>query len=382
MNKFLPYCRQSIDASDIESVSQALSSDMITRGPKVAEFEKALATYCGAKHAVAFNSGTTALFAACAAANVNRFDRILTTPNTFIATASCALVCGATPLFIDIDRNTGSIDLEQLQLNLDFQSTRGRNIIIPVHFAGIPIDMTALGCLINEPNTVIIEDAAHALGSSYPDGQKVGSCSESDMTIFSFHPAKTITTGEGGMVTTNSDEYYEKLILYRNNEIIKNLEHPDPWHYDVIGISGNFNFTEIQGALGLSQLKRLDAFIAKRTELMTYYRSKLQNMPHIRLFSQEHDAHTAYHLMVAQIDFNALKTNRSDFMKKLKDQGIGTQVHYIPLYHHPLLAKKMGDISGYFPNTEAYYASALSLPFYYDLTFEDVDRVIKSLTIG
>lgn len=379
MNKFIPYAHQSIDQSDIESVSQALSGDMITRGPKVEEFEKTLASYCGAQYAVAFNSGTTALFAACFAAEVGPFDRILTSPNSFVATVSCAAHFRATPVFIDIDRNTGNIDLNQLKLNLEYQTTRGRNLILPVHFSGIPVDMQKIDYMITEPNTLIIEDAAHALGSTYADGQKVGSCAYSDMTIFSFHPAKTITTGEGGMVTTNNPKYYERLILYRNNGMVKNPENPEPWFYEVQAITGNFNFTEMQAALGLSQFKRLDQFIAKRRELMALYREKLKDHPHVRLFTPEYDAHTAFHLCVAQIDFEACKTDRVTVMQNLKERGIGTQVHYIPIYRFPFFAKRSGDISPFFPQMEAYYASALSLPLYYDLTPADVEHVVKAL---
>ncbi len=377
MNKFLPYAHQSIDSSDIESVSEALKSDVITRGSKVEEFEKTMAAYCGATYAVAFNSGTAALFASCFAADVGRFDRILTTPISFISTVTSAMSRGATPVFIDIDRNTGNLDLNQLKLNLEYQTTRGRNIIMPVHFAGIPVDMIEIDCMITEPNTVIIEDAAHAIGSTYSDGQKVGSCAYSDMTIFSFHPAKTMTTGEGGMVTTNNTEYYERLKLYRNNGFVKK---PSDCFYEVQEISGNFNITEMQAALGLSQFKRLDKFIAKRRELMGIYREKFKHLPFIRLLTADYDAQTAFHLCVVQIDFEACKTTREDVIQKLKDKGIGTQVHYIPMYRHPLLAKRIGDISPFFPETEAYYASALSIPLYYDLTANDIDRVVKALS--
>jgi UDP-4-amino-4,6-dideoxy-N-acetyl-beta-L-altrosamine transaminase len=379
MSKFIPYAHQSIDSSDIESVAQSLKGDMITRGPIVEEFEKAVADYCGAKYAVAFNSGTSALFAACFAAETGPFDRLLTTPNSFVATVSCGVQFRATPIFIDIDRNTGNLDLNQLKLNLEYQTTRGRNIILPVHFSGIPVDMRKIDLMIDDPNTLIIEDAAHALGSTYADGQKVGSCAYSDMTIFSFHPAKTITTGEGGMVMTNHQKYYERLLLYRNNGIVKNPNCPDPWFYEAHDITGNFNFTEMQAALGLSQMKRLDKFIEKRRKLMAAYREKLKDQPHIRLFSPEVDPQTAFHLCVAQIDFEACNTNRTAVMEKLKEHGIGTQVHYIPIYRHPIIANRSGDISSFFPEMEGYYASALSLPLYYYLELNEVEMVTQKL---
>ena len=380
MNKFLPYTRQSIDSSDIEAVAEALKADIITRGTRVEEFEKTMASYFGVGYAVAFNSGTAALCATCFAAEVGKFDRILTTPISFIATVSSPMSRGATPVFIDIDRNTGNFNLDQLKTNLEYQTTRGRNIIMPVHFSGIPVDMQQIDHMIKEPNTVIIEDAAHALGSTYSDGQRVGSCAFSDMTIFSFHPAKTMTTGEGGMVTTNNPRYYERLLQYRNNDLIKNPEHPEPWFYEVKEISGNFNVTEMQAALGLSQFKRLDSFIAKRRELVALYREKFKHLTSIRMFTPEFDAHTAFHLCVLQIDFEGCQTDRATVMKKLNEKGIGTQVHYIPLYKQPLLAQRFGDVSSQFPETEAYYATALSIPLYYDLTTEDVERVVKTLS--
>jgi UDP-4-amino-4,6-dideoxy-N-acetyl-beta-L-altrosamine transaminase len=382
MDKFIPYARQSIDASDIASVTQAMQSDSITRGTKVAEFEEALANYCGVKYAVAFNSGTTALFATCYAAEVGRFDRLLTTPNSFVATVSCATSNGATPVFIDIDRSTGNLDLNLLKHNLEYQTTRGRNIVCPVHFSGIPVDMQLIDNMIEDPNTLVIEDAAHAIGSSYSDGQKVGSCCFSDMTIFSFHPAKTITTGEGGMVTTNNPKYYERLLLYRNNGIVKKPDSTEPWFYQIQEATGNFNFTEFQAALGLSQFKKLDKFVTKRRELVALYRSKLKDHPHVRFFTDACDSHTAFHLCVVQIDYAACKTSRAEVMMKLQEKRIGTQVHYIPIYRHAFFAKRSGDISPFFPETEAYYAAALSLPLYYDMTETDVSNVVKALKLA
>lgn len=381
---FIPYAKQSISDEDIEAVSAVLKSDVITRGPKVEEFEEAVAAYCGAKYGVAFTNGTAALFAACYAAKTGPYDRLLTTPNTFVATVGAGIQYQATPVFIDIDRNTGNIDLEQLSYNLDYPTTRGKNIIIPVHFSGIPVDMEKLGMMIKEPNTVVIEDAAHAIGSCYSNGSRVGSCENSDMTIFSFHPAKTITTGEGGMVMTNSEEFCRRLKHYRNNGIEKNPEYlvqPEafPGYYEVDEISGNFNFTEMQAALGLSQLKRLNQMVAKRRELVAAYRERLQGLVGIRLFTDAYDAMTAFHLFVVQIDFSRFGISRTEVMTALKENYIGTQLHYIPLYRHPVIQSKSGDISEYYPEMEGYYAEALSLPLYYGLTLDEVDRVVDAL---
>ncbi len=370
--KFIPYAHQSIDASDIEHVAESLKQDWITRGPQVEAFEKAVAAYCGAKYGVAFNSGTSALMAATFAGKVNGHDRLLTTPNTFVASVGCATALGATPIFLDIDRTTGNFNLDQLKINLQKKHSRGRDLIMAVHFAGLPIDMQAIDRMILDPQALVIEDAAHALGSHYPDGQKVGSCTWSQMTIFSFHPAKTITTGEGGIVTTNDEELYNRLKMFLNNgRSIPSLE--------VEEITGNYHLTEMQAALGLSQLKRLEAFISKRRELIKLYRELLQGMPHVELFTSEYDERTAFHLCVVQIDFHAYGKTRNQVMALLKEKGIGTQVHYIPVYQHPHYRRLCGDLSPYFPDMETYYARTLSLPLYYDLAPEDVERVVASL---
>lgn len=383
MDDFLPYAKQSIDSEDVLEVSKALTSGIITRGERVEAFEKAFAEYCGAKHAVAFSSGSAALVAACHAGQIGPRDRFITTPNTFVATVGAGIHCGANPIFVDIDRSTGNLDLEQVEINLKQPISRGKAVVIPVHFSGIPVDMRRLDRMISHPDCVVIEDAAHALGSTYKEGQKVGSCAYSQMTIFSFHPAKTMTTGEGGMVTTNDDDLNHRLRRFRNNGIERDPiyleEAPSPWYYEVHEISNNFNFTELQGALGLSQLKRLNSFAAKRRELVQAYRDQLRDFPHLRVFTSELDAQSVFHLLVVQIDFAACKTDRTAVMNKLRDKGIGTQVHYIPVYRHPYFRKKFGDISEYFPQMEGYYSQALSLPLYYDLRLEDVERVVGAL---
>jgi UDP-4-amino-4,6-dideoxy-N-acetyl-beta-L-altrosamine transaminase len=381
---FIPYARQSIDSSDMAAVNEALSSTWITRGPHVEAFEKEIADYCEAKYAVAFNSATTALTAACYAAQIGPADRVITTPNSFIASAACGIHFGAMPIFVDIDSSTANLDIDQLAYNANLPSSRGRPILIPVHFAGVPVNMQELDRKLTNPNTVIIEDAAHALGSRYfLNGPKVGSCAWSTMTVFSFHPAKTITTGEGGMVTTNDEELHHRLKLYRNNGIEREAKYllgePLPWYYEVHDISGNYNFTEFQAALGRSQLKRISKFIAKRAEGMEIYRDKLQRIPNIRLLTPSFDESVAFHLCVARIDFKKCTISRSELIKKLLAKNIGLQVHYIPLYRHPYLVKKYGETQDYFPKMESYYSEALSLPLYYDLTHQDIDRVVKSL---
>ncbi|MBA2726952.1 MAG: UDP-4-amino-4,6-dideoxy-N-acetyl-beta-L-altrosamine transaminase [Parachlamydiaceae bacterium] len=380
---FLPYARQSINADDTAAVAAALNSEFITRGPLVEEFEMAFANYCDAKFAVAFSNASTALLACCQAAEVNQFDRLITTPNTFVSTAGAAIHCGATPVFVDIKRDTGNLNLEHLAYTLERPRSQGRSIIMPVHFSGIAVDMAKLDSLITEPDAVVIEDAAHAIGSHYSDGQKVGSCAWSQMTVFSFHPAKTMTTGEGGMVTTNDSELYHRLKLVRNNGIEREhrrLERdPMPWYYEVKFLSNNFNFTEFQAALGISQMNRLNEFIEKRRQLVKAYRQRLSGRQSIRLFTDEHDSVTGFHLFVVQIDFQACKTTREKVMLALRDKNIGSQVHYIPLYQHPYFEKTCGKISEFFPETEKYYSEALSLPLYYDLSIDQVDYIVRQL---
>lgn len=380
---FLPYALQSISQEDIHAVSQALAQPVITRGELVAKFEETIAKECDAKFAVAFNSGSTALLAAYYAGQVGPLDTVISTPNTFVATVGSCVQFGANPLFVDIDRKTGNIDLNQVALNLQRPRSRGRYVVVPVHFSGIPVDMQRLDAMILDPNTLVIEDAAHAIGSRYKDGTKVGSCQWSQMTILSFHPAKTMTTGEGGMVTTNDEELYRRLKSYRNNGIERDpiymKENPGPWFYEVNDLSSNFNFTEMQAALGLSQYNRLGNFIEKRQSLVKLYEKELQGVKHIRLFEPDEGCFVAPHLFVVQIDFEALKKNRADFMKYLKENGIGTQVHYIPVYRFPYFFHKFGDLSPYFPEMESYYQQALSLPLYYDLSEDDVRRVVQCL---
>jgi len=383
----MPYAKQFIDAADVEAVSTALQSPIITRGSAVSEFEEEIANYCGAKYAVAFNSGSTALLAAYQAAQTNAADRILTTPNTFVASVSTGMELGATPIFVDIDRKTGNLNLEQVQYYLrEYRSSRGRTIIVPVHFSGIPVDMELIDKAICDPDAIVIEDAAHAFGSKYKNGKRVGCCDYSHMTIFSFHPAKTITTGEGGMVLTNDSELNDRLRLFRNNGIQRNPEklvadeeERFEGYYEVVEMSGNYNFTDFQAALGLSQFQKLDSFIAKRRELITEYRRLLRDFPYVRLFSEEQDENTAFHIFVVQIDFAAFNTTRAHVVSALKEKGIGTQVHYIPVYRHPFFANKNGDLTSYFPEMEKYYSQALTLPLYYSLEADQVKFVVNSL---
>lgn len=380
---FLPYAKQTIEEEDLKAVKSALKEDLITRGAKVKEFEEAIASYAQVPYAVAFNSGTSALMASYFAAGLTPFDRVITTPNSFIATVGAPVEMGIHPHWVDIDRTTGNLSLEGLASALNYRATRGRPLIVPVHFGGRAVDMAKLDRLINHPEAIVIEDAAHALGSSYPTGEKVGSCAYSQMTVFSFHPAKAITTGEGGMVTTRDPELYHRLLLFRDNGIEREspyLNRPEaPGYYEVQAITGNFHLTGFQAALGLSQLKRLDRFAKKRGELVALYRHLLQDTPHLTFLSEAQAEQTAYHLFVVQVDFQACRITREKVMEILKEKGIGTQVHYIPLYYHPVLKCDLQKEQAQCPEMQLYYSQALTLPLYYELTKEDVERVCKEL---
>ncbi len=374
---FLPYGKQSINEDDIAAVNSALKGDRITRGPKVEEFEEAVAKYCGADYAVAFSSGTAALMAATYVAEIGAFDKVITSPNSFIATIGPSMQRKATPVFVDIDLETGNLNLEQVKHTIEAPLSRGKHVVIPVHFAGIAVDLEMLESLLIHPGSLIIEDAAHALGSFYPDGQKVGCCSYSAMTVFSFHPVKNMTTGEGGMVTTNEEDLFHRLKRFRDNGIERDWQ--SPCYYEVKELTGNYHLTEFQAALGISQLRRLDQMAAKRRSLVAAYRKKLEGVEGLNLFSASADADTAYHLFVAQVDFERRKTTREEVMRRLQEKGIGSQVHYIPLYRHPIFGK---DLTGYFPNMERYYSQALSLPLFYDMQMDDVERVVKELRLA
>jgi dTDP-4-amino-4,6-dideoxygalactose transaminase len=377
--KFIPYGRQSISEEDMGAVKEALFSDFITRGERTESFEKALSDLVGAKYAVTFNSGSSALNASYFAANLTVADRVVTTPNSFIATCGAAFQKGILPTFVDIDKNTGNIDLSLLKEALRGKKTRGKTIIAVTHFAGIPIDMRSLERGIDDPETIVIEDAAHALGSKYVSGEAVGCCLYSQMTVFSFHPLKSITTGEGGAVLTNDFNLYHRLKLYRNNGIereapfIKGKEALS--YYEVKEATSNMHLTEFQAALGLSQLKRLKLFQEKRRHLMSLYEKHL-DLPFLKGLS---DKETFCHIAVALIDFKKHKTTRDEFQNRLKEIGIGTQMHYIPLYRHPVFSEKRKGFHHFFPNMEEYYEKALTLPLFVDMSDKDLMQVIDSI---
>lgn len=354
----LPLSRCAVAQDDIAAVNRALSGPVISRGPLTEEFEKGLASYCGAQFSVVFNSGASALRAACRAAGVNALDRLLMSPNICLPAAISAAELGALPVFIDVDPKTGNMELERLAPNVQQETSRGRSLIIPRHYAGVPIAMKELEKLIYQPDAVVIEDALEALGSVYDGESRVGSCVWSQMTVFSFKDSHILTTGEGGAVTTNDPELYSKLQTYRRRELF---------------------LTDFQAALGLSQLARIDSLIAKRQQIANWYQEHLQGIPHLNVLPSLTDTRVAPHRYVVRIDFAACGVTREIVRDELQQRGIETQAHYLPVYHQPPFQKSCGELAAYFPGAEAFYAQALSLPLYHDLTEAQVERVSQSL---
>jgi dTDP-4-amino-4,6-dideoxygalactose transaminase len=382
MTNFLPYAHQSIDSSDLAAVSDALRQAIITRGASVESFERQVCEYVGARYAVAFASGSAALYAAFQAGQVGSNDHIVTSPNTFIATVAGGVRSGASLGLVDIDEN-GNMDVQATSEALRQHRSRGRTVVVPVHFAGVAIDMHALDEQITVPSTLVIEDAAHAIGSKYPDGSPVGNCQYSDMTIFSFHAIKNITCGEGGMVTTNDPATDARLRMIRDSGIertdLRNHPTAEPWYYEVPELSSNYHMTEGQAALGLSQLHRIEEFAQKKAALLAAYRERLKSMPAVRLPPTESDPISHRHLFCIAIDFDALSLSRTEVMEGLRGLGIGTQYHYVPLYSHPALKTALGANAPAFPAMERHFHTALSIPFYSGMEVADVDRVVMAL---
>jgi UDP-4-amino-4,6-dideoxy-N-acetyl-beta-L-altrosamine transaminase len=368
--ELIPYGHQNITEEDIEAVVKVLRSDFLTQGPIVPVFEQKLCDYTGAKYAVAVNSCTSALHIACIALDLGPGDILWTSPITFVASANCALYCGATVDFVDIETNTALMDVKKLAEKLDLAKKENKlpKIVVPVHFAGQPCDMKGIYALSQQYGFKIIEDAAHAIGARYR-GEVVGNCRYSDITVFSFHPVKVMTTGEGGSAMTNSLLLAEKMELFRSHGITKNKEkfineNDGGWYYEQHVLGYNYRLTDIQAALGISQLKRLNSFINKRQEIAKRYFNELKN---ITLPYQHSDRSSSWHLFVVQVE------NRREKYDALKEQGILTQVHYIPINSQPIYKSKK------LHNSDNFYKKCLSIPIYADLTNKDQSRVISNL---
>lgn len=367
----IPYGKQTIEQDDIQAVVDVLKSDFLTTGPKIAEFEQTVADYVGAKYAVAISNGTSALHAACFAAGIEPGDEVITTPLTFAASANCVLYCGGTPVFADVDPKTYNIDPEDIQRKI----TDRTKAIIAVHLAGQPCDMDAIHSIAREHGLIVIEDGAHALGSVYK-GKKVGSMS--DMTTFSFHPVKPITTGEGGMIVTDNEDFYKKMILFRSHGITRDdsmmTRNDGPWFYQQFNLGYNYRITDIQCALGCSQMKKLDRFLARRKEIVARYNEAFADCDNIITPYQLSDTESGWHLYIVQVK----KCDRRQVFEAMREKGIGVNVHYIPVYMHPYY-QEHGYENVHCANAEEIYSHIISLPLYPGLTSEQQDYVIDTL---
>ena len=367
----IPYGRQTIEDDDIEAVVEVLKSDYLTTGPMIESFEKKVCEYTGAKYAVAISNGTAALHAACFAAGIGEGDEVITTPITFAASSNCVLYCGGTPVFADIDPRTYNIDPEDIRKKI----TPKTKAIIAVHLTGQPCAMDEIFEIAKEHNLIVIEDGAHALGAEYK-GKKIGTLS--DMTTFSFHPVKPITTGEGGMIMTNDDKLYEKLVLFRSHGITRDsnlmTKNEGPWYYEQLCLGYNYRMTDIQCALGLNQMGKLDRFIAKRRELAKRYDEAFAGEKNIITPYQSPYSLSGWHLYIIQV----LNCDRKNVFEKLREQGIGVNVHYIPVYHHPYY-RENGFENTVCKNAEELYSHMISLPLYPGLSEEQQDEVINKV---
>ena len=396
---FLPYGKHRVTPEDIEAVVEVLQSDWLTQGPAVPAFEDALARELGAAEAVACSSGTAALHLAMLALGLGEGDAVITTPNSFVATANCARYVGATVIFADIDPKTGLIDPTSIARLLSKDLDRTIKAIIPVHFAGQPADLPAIYALARRHGAWVVDDASHALGATYEYNRqpyRLGGNPHSDLTIFSFHPVKHVAAGEGGAVVTDNAELAERLRLFRSHGIIRRdfINHdmavssdgvPNPWYYEMHDLGFNYRLTDLQAALGLSQLRRLQWSLQRRREIAHLYQRMIaetfdggEAVP----LELKSDATHAYHLFVVQIDFDRLETTRAVVMNRLRAQGIGTQVHYIPIHLQPYYRGSAPSDGRPLDGAEEYYAHALSLPMYPDLEESDIKRVVGELAVA
>ena len=379
----IPYARQSVNQDDIDAVVQVLRSDWLTQGPAIARFEEAVAAYCGARHAIAVSSGTAALHLGCLALGLGPGDLLWTSPNSFVASANCARYCGAQVDFVDIDPRSGNMSVAALEEKLARAQRAGRlpKVLVPVHFGGQSCDMQSIGALAARHGIRVLEDASHAAGAEYRSA-RVGACPHSDIAVFSFHPVKVMTTGEGGMLLTNDDTLARQLRLLRTHGITRDAHDlsaasEGPWYYEQVALGYNCRMTDFQAALGTSQLGRLDEFLARRRELVRRYDAALQRLPLATPF-QDPAGRSAWHLYVIRLELEALGVTRRIVFERMRAAGILVNVHYIPVHLQPYY-RALGFKPGDFPESERHYARAISLPLFFDLTHADLDRVAATL---
>ena len=377
------YGKQSISEEDVKAVEAVLRSDFLTQGPAIERFERKVADYCGAKYAVAVCNATAALHIACLSAGLGEADCLWTSPITFVASANCGRYCGADVDFVDIDEKTYNMSVEALEekLRRARKANKLPKVVIPVHLAGQSCDMVRIKELSEEYGFTIVEDASHAVGADYLE-TKVGSCAFSDMTVFSFHPVKIVTTGEGGMVLTNNRELYENLKIYRSHGITRDTarmthESDGAWYYQQITLGCNYRMTDIQAALGASQMTRLDAFVARRRALAARYDELLQELPLVTPHVIE-GANPSWHIYVVRAAFSQIGKTKQQIFEEMREHGIVLNLHYIPVHRQPYY-EKLGFRQGDFPESEKYYEEAFTLPLYYDLTNDEQDQIVEAL---
>ena len=374
-NKFIPYGRQNIENDDIEEVIKALKSDFLTTGPYVKDFEEAIAKYVGCKYAVTFSNGTAALHGACFAAGIKEGDEVLVTPMTFAASSNCILYMGAKPVFVDVDPITGNIDVNKIEEKI----TSRTKAIIPVDYTGHPVDIDKIMDIAEKYNLIVIEDAAHALGSKYK-GIKVGN--KAHMTEFSLHPVKPITTAEGGIITTNDDKLYKKLLLFRSHGITRDeslmIKNEGPWYYEQLELGYNYRLPDLNCALGLSQLKKLDRFIERRRKIVEKYNEDFKDIDTFEIPFEESYSKSGYHIYVIKLNLDKITYSRLEVFNKLREEGLGVNVHYIPVYYHPYY-KKIGYNKGLCEEAEKFYERIITLPLYPAMSDDDVNFVIEKI---
>jgi UDP-4-amino-4,6-dideoxy-N-acetyl-beta-L-altrosamine transaminase len=380
----IPYGRQDITQEDIDRVVEVLGSDFLTQGPKVPAFEDLIRDYCGVGHALAVNSATSALHIACLALDIGPGDQVWTSPITFVASANCAIYCGASVDFVDIDPRTYNLSTDALAEKLKQRRSSGGtlpSVVIPVHLAGHSCDMVAIRALADEFGFRVIEDASHAIGGRYRD-ERIGNCRYSDITVFSFHPVKIITTAEGGVATTDDAELAHKMALFRSHGTTRDsalMTHPadGPWYYQQIALGYNYRMTDVQAALGCSQMQRLDDNVSRRHQLADRYDIELAGLPLVLPF-RENSSYSAFHLYIVLLE-KALVADRKAVFESLRERGIGVNVHYIPVHTQPFF-QAMGFADGDFPCAEDYYSRAFSIPLFPRLTREQQDTVVSAFT--
>lgn len=368
-NEFISYGRQSLDEDDIQAVIDTLHSPNLTQGPRIAEFERAIANYVGAKYAIAFCNGTAALHGACYAAGIEEGDEVITSPITFAASANCVRYVGGTVVFADIDERTYNIDPEQIRVKI----TPKTKAIIPVDFTGQPADIDAIMAIAKEHDLVVIEDGAHSLGAVYK-GCRVGS--QADMTMFSFHPVKPVTTGEGGVIVTNNEDYYKRLLSFRSHgiEATSYAAAQGGWYYEMTDLGYNYRMTDLQAALGVSQMKKLDQFIERRREIAALYTAAFKDIEGIKVPEQLEGIDSGWHLYIVQLE----NADRKEVFNKMRAANIGVHVHYIPVYWHPYY-QNLGYEQGLCAVAETWYEKALTLPIHPNLSDKEIDYIIEKL---